>query len=136
MKISQLAKFTDVPTKTIRYYEDVGLLKPAKRAENGYRYYQAEDVQLLIFIRRCRDLNISLDEIKTLVQVQQQPDSSCETVDSMIAQQLTKVRKAQQELQKLERSLASLAQCCTSNKVENCMILSTLNASPSLSENS
>ncbi|MDO6425872.1 Cd(II)/Pb(II)-responsive transcriptional regulator [Thalassotalea sp. 1_MG-2023] len=130
MKISQLAEQTDVPTKTIRYYEDIGLLKSAKRAENGYRYYQAEDVQLLIFIRRCRDLNISLDEIKTLVKVQRQPNNSCEMVDSLITQQLGKVRKAQQELQKLESSLATLAHCCTSNKIEDCMILNTLKASP------
>ncbi|OKY27366.1 MULTISPECIES: Cd(II)/Pb(II)-responsive transcriptional regulator [Thalassotalea] len=129
MKISQLAEQTHVPTKTIRYYEDIGLLKPAKRAENGYRYYQVEDVQLLIFIRRCRELNMSLDEIKTLVQVQRQPNISCDTVDSMIAQQLDNVRKAQKELQKLERSLAKLAKCCTSNKIEDCKILNTLNAS-------
>ncbi|RXF07226.1 MerR family transcriptional regulator [Pseudoalteromonas phenolica] len=64
MKIAELSKLTQVTSKTIRYYEEIGLLPEPARAANGYRVYQQEDVERLSFIRRCRDLQIPLEEIK------------------------------------------------------------------------
>ncbi|MGO2012226.1 MAG: Cd(II)/Pb(II)-responsive transcriptional regulator [Pseudoalteromonas sp.] len=126
MKISELAKQTNVPAKTIRYYENVGLLAPPTRANNGYRVYQDNSVKTLIFIRRCRELKISIDEIKQLVEAKNQPSSSCQYVDNIIAQQLENIRKAQQELAKLEQSLATLANSCGHGKVIDCEILNEL----------
>lgn len=126
MKISEVAKQTNVPAKTIRYYEDVGLLAPPTRANNGYRVYQDNSVKTLIFIRRCRELKISIDEIKQLVEAKNQPSSSCQHVDNIIAQQLENIRKAQQELAKLEQSLATLANSCGHGKVIDCEILNEL----------
>lgn len=126
MKISELAKQTNVPAKTIRYYENVGLLAPPTRANNGYRVYQDNSVKTLIFIRRCRELKISIDEIKQLVEAKNQPSSSCQHVDNIIAQQLENIRKAQQELAKLEQSLATLANSCGHGKVIDCEILNEL----------
>ncbi|MGO2479692.1 MAG: Cd(II)/Pb(II)-responsive transcriptional regulator [Pseudoalteromonas sp.] len=126
MKISEVAKQTNVPAKTIRYYEDVGLLAPPTRANNGYRVYQDNSVKTLIFIRRCRELKISIDEIKQLVEAKNQPSSSCQYVDNIIAQQLENIRKAQQELAKLEQSLATLANSCGHGKVIDCEILNEL----------
>ena len=128
MKISQLAKLADVPSKTIRYYEDIELLPKATRDYNGYRAYNRADVEPLIFIRRCRELKIPLEHIKTLIQVQSDKDSSCEEVDSLIEQQLTKVRQVISELTLLEKSLFKLSKLCPNNKVGDCEILKNLHS--------
>ncbi|WP_372943926.1 Cd(II)/Pb(II)-responsive transcriptional regulator [Shewanella sp.] len=129
MKISELASIAQVSVKTIRYYEQIGLLSTPNRSNNGYRFYQQKDIETLIFIRRCRELNIALDDIKRLVDTQQDPKSSCALVDSIIAQQLARIQKTQRELALLEQSLAALASCCQSQQIKDCNILHTLKAS-------
>ncbi|WP_125721929.1 MerR family transcriptional regulator [Pseudoalteromonas rubra] len=127
MKISELATKSQINAKTIRYYEQVGLLKAPQRASNGYRHYQPSDVDTLIFIRRCRELNIPLDDIKRLVEVQADPNASCAVVDKIIAEQLAQVQRAQRELALLEQSLQTLASC-SAEQVEKCSILHKLKA--------
>ncbi|MDP2562644.1 MerR family transcriptional regulator [Psychrobium sp. 1_MG-2023] len=126
MKISELARVAQVPVKTIRYYEQVRLLTPATRASNGYRQYQQSDIETLIFIRRCRELNIAISEIKQLVDVQQDPKASCHTVDKIIDDQLARIQQTQKELALLEQSLAKLASCCENDQIEDCRILHQL----------
>lgn len=126
MKISELAQVTQVPAKTIRYYESVGLLTPPPRAANGYRYYRLHDAQTLVFVRRCRELNIPIDEIKQLVAVQHNPEASCATVDNIITGQLARVRQMQQELNQLEQTLSLLAKSCSSEQIQDCCILQSL----------
>ncbi|MBZ9611671.1 Cd(II)/Pb(II)-responsive transcriptional regulator [Rheinheimera maricola] len=127
MKISALACITQVPAKTIRYYESVGLLTPPTREANGYRYYKGSDVETLVFIRRCRELNIPIDDIKQLVDVKQNPQASCTTVDNIIIEQLARVRQMQQELSQLEQTLSHLVNSCESEKIQDCCILQSLN---------
>ncbi|GAW96711.1 Cd(II)/Pb(II)-responsive transcriptional regulator [Colwellia marinimaniae] len=126
MKISQLAKVTNVASKTIRYYEDIGLLPAAYRNDNGYREYGNNDIERLVFIRRCRELQIPLEQIKTLIVVQVDPKSSCQEVDALIEQQLDKVRKTIAELTLLEQTLHTLATSCPNDKVGDCQILKNL----------
>lgn len=126
MKISELASITQVSAKTIRYYEQVNLLTAPKRSENGYRYYQKKDVEILIFIRRCRELNIAIEDIKRLVEVQIDPKASCSVVDNIIAEQLAHIQQTQRELAILEQSLAALATSCENHQIENCCILHQL----------
>ena len=126
MKISQLSKQTQTTNQTIRYYEDIGLLPPAVRNENGYRNYQESDVEQLIFIRRCRELQIPIAKIKMLIQVQTDKKSSCGEVDTLIIEQLQKVRKTIYELSILEQTLTTLAESCPNNIVEECEILKNL----------
>ena len=126
MKISELALIAQVSVKTIRYYEQIGLLPSPTRTNNGYRHYQEKDIETLIFIRRCRELNIRLDDIKRLVETQQDPKSSCELVDNIIAEQLARIQQTQRELALLEQSLAALASCCKNHQIKDCSILQTL----------
>jgi len=126
MKISELALIAQVSVKTIRYYEQIGLLPSPTRTSNGYRHYQEKDIETLIFIRRCRELNIRLDDIKRLVETQQDPKSSCELVDNIIAEQLARIQQTQRELALLEQSLAALASCCKNHQIKDCSILQTL----------
>tara|TARA_R110000803_G_scaffold24450_1_gene58918 strand:- start:2404 stop:2799 length:396 start_codon:yes stop_codon:yes gene_type:complete len=126
MKINQLAKLTNVLSKTIRYYEEVGLLPKASRNSNGYRKYSPVDVERLIFIRRCRELQIPLEQIKILIQVQVDRTSSCREVDLLIEEQLEKVRKTISELSLLESTLHALAKSCSNDIVGECEILKKL----------
>ncbi|GAB3028521.1 MerR family transcriptional regulator [Bowmanella dokdonensis] len=126
MKINQLATASGIPAKTIRYYEQIGLLEPAERAQNGYRLYSQQDVDCLVFIRRCRDLQIPLEEVGRLLQVQRQPTDSCDEVENIIKRQLQRVQQTREELSKLEASLTALANCCDNNQVSKCGILSQL----------
>lgn len=127
MKISQLTKLTNVPSKTIRYYEDIELLPQASRNSSGYRVYTQSDVERLVFIRRCRELQIPIEQIKTLIQVQADKKSSCSEVDALIEQQLDKVRETIQELTLLEQSLYKLSTCCPNEVIGECEILKSLN---------
>jgi len=126
MKINQLSKLTNVLSKTIRYYEDVGLLPQASRNSNGYRVYSIDDVERLIFIRRCRELQIPIEQIKVLIQVQTDKTSSCSEVDLLIEKQLEKVRKTISELSLLEKTLSTLATSCSNDVVGECEILKKL----------
>ncbi|MEW6997282.1 Cd(II)/Pb(II)-responsive transcriptional regulator [Colwelliaceae bacterium BS250] len=126
MKINQLSKLTKVISKTIRYYEDIGLLPKAARNSNGYREYGSGDVERLIFIRRCRELQIPIDQIKQLIQVQADKTSSCSEVDLLIEQQLEKVRNTIREMLLLETSLHALATSCSNDIISECAILKNL----------
>lgn len=126
MKINQLAKLTNITSKTIRYYEEIALLPVASRNSNGYREYSSTDVERLVFIRRCRELHIPLEQIKTLIQVQTDKSSSCSEVDLLIEQQLEKVRKTISELTLLEQTLQTLVSSCSNDIVGECEILKNL----------
>jgi len=126
IKIGQLAKISGVASKTIRYYEEVGLIPAAYRNNNGYREYRVSDIERLVFIRRCRELQIPLEKIKTLIAVQVDPKSSCQEVDALIEQQLDKVRSTIAELSLLEQTLHTLATSCPNDKVGDCQILKNL----------
>lgn len=126
MKIGEIAKAAKVSAKTIRYYESIGLLTDPSREANGYRYYKLSELETLIFIKRCRELNIPIKDIKLLVMVQHKPEASCSTVDTIIAEQLARVRQMQQELNQLEQALSSLFTSCNNKQVQDCVILQSL----------
>ncbi len=126
MQIKQLANASGVNAKTIRYYEDIGLLPMAERNLNGYRVYKQNDVSSLKFIRRCKDLRMPLADIQTLVAVQNDESASCEQVDALILRQLEQIQIAQAELRLLEGNLRDLANCCEYQIVKDCQILQQL----------
>ncbi len=91
MQIGELAKLTDVNTKTIRYYEQIGMLEPPPRTGSGYRLYQAEDAARLAFIRRARALDFSLGEIKEILICRGSGKAPCPYVLRLIQQKITAV---------------------------------------------
>jgi DNA-binding transcriptional MerR regulator len=115
--IGELARATDVPIKTIRFYEDVGLLPPAPRAANGYRLYEMDDVQRLRFIRKVRSLDISLDDLREIVTLWEQDQIQCSQVEQLLKQKLTEIEQRIKMLQALQDDLQTLlhqAECCPS----------------------
>jgi DNA-binding transcriptional MerR regulator len=106
LTIGRLAKATGVAPKTIRYYEQIGVLPAPSRSTARYRQYDASDVQRLRFIRRARSLRMPLREIKTLVAAFEKGNAGMRPrVRALVRQQLVAVQHEANELQLLQRQL-------------------------------
>lgn len=108
MQIGNLAKQASVNTKTIRYYEQMGLLEEAPRSEGGYRLYVDDDLARLAFIRRARALDFSLGEIKEILTCRESGSAPCPYVSRLIHQKIAAVELRMAELEKLKRELREL----------------------------
>lgn len=124
MRISQLARHTGTAADTIRYYEREGLLPAPARGENNYRHYGPEHAERLSFIRQARGLDMSLDEIRTLLRWREQPEASCSAVNSLLDEHIGHIATRIRELRALERQLRQLrAQCQQASATAECGIL-------------
>ena len=112
LKIGELAERTGTSVPTIRYYEQIGLLPRAPRQAGGQRVYGRDDVERLTFIRRCREFDFSIDQVRALVAIVHDPKSSCMDARDMAAEHLTAVRAKMRELKALERSLLAFVKSC------------------------
>jgi Cd(II)/Pb(II)-responsive transcriptional regulator len=127
MKIGELALATQTPAETIRYYEREGLLPRAARADNNYRTYGPEHQQRLAFIRHCRGLDMSLDEIRALLDVWDDPRKNCDAVNELLDAHLGHVVKRIRELRALKRQLEALRTRCNGGQTgSRCGILHEL----------
>jgi len=126
-RIGEAARLSGVSAANIRYYEKEGLLTPGVRGDNSYRLYGDADVHRLRFIRLCRAMDMSLDEVRTLLELDWSSkadcDAACETLDS----HLEHVRTRLQELQALEEDLLALRERCDGTG-EHCRIIEALHA--------
>src|SRR4029078_10410120 len=107
LKIGALAKQTGTNAPTIRYYEEIGLLRSAGRQAGNQRVYSDADVKSLTFIRRCRAFGVSIDQATSLVALVQDPASPCVQARDLAQEHLVAVRAKLAELKALERSLAA-----------------------------
>ena len=112
MKIGDLARAADCPTETIRYYEREGLLPAPIRSEGNYRLYGDGHVQRLRFIRRCRSLDMNLDEIRSLLRFRDAPEENCGEVNAILDAHIGHVSARITELRALKGQLAMLRQRC------------------------
>jgi DNA-binding transcriptional MerR regulator len=125
MRIGALAERTGISVATIRYYEEIGLLRQVAR-RGGQRIYDYEDARRLAFIRRCRDFDFSIPEIRSLLSLMQ-ANTSCSEARQLAEGHLVELRRKLSELQALERSIASLvtacAATCDGGAAADCVIL-------------
>ncbi|CAM3764199.1 MULTISPECIES: Cd(II)/Pb(II)-responsive transcriptional regulator [Pseudomonas] len=127
MRIGQLAQLTGADIQTIRFYERERLLPLPNRQANGYRAYEAEHVERLLFIRRCRSFGMSLEEIAVLQSFQAQPQQPCAAVNALLDSHIAQVRTQITSLQVLEEQLVRLRRCCDNERQSlDCGILSGL----------
>ncbi|MEH2508002.1 DNA-binding transcriptional MerR regulator [Bradyrhizobium sp. AZCC 1578] len=130
LKIGALARQTGTNAPTIRYYEEIGLLRSAGRQAGNQRVYSAADVKSLTFIRRCREFGFSIDQVRSLVALVQDPASSCVHARDLAQEHLVAVRAKLTELKALERSIAAfVANCdasCAGGAGPECVILDDL----------
>lgn len=131
MKIGEMAKRAGLPVETVRYYEKIGLLPAPQRDTSGYRSYQDRHLERLLFIRRCRNLDMTQDEIRELIRLAEQPEADCSEVDALLARHLDHVRERLRELTSLEATLEQLQKACSNGRtVRECGILGGLAADP------
>ncbi len=127
MRIGDLAESTGTPVETIRFYEREGLIPVAQRADNNYRMYTAAHAERLAFIRQCRNLDMTLDEIRTLLRLRDAPLQNCGEVNTLLDEHIGHVSHRIGELRTLQKDLQALrARCATPHAIEQCGILNEL----------
>lgn len=126
LRIGDLARRTGVGAATIRYYGDIGLLPEAGRSEGGQRHYGPPHVERLTFIKRCRELGFSQDDVRALLTHVDQSDASCEDVAQLAKKHLEVVRAKLATLQVLENSLEYMVHACHGGRIEDCRIVKAL----------
>ena len=110
--ISQAAALSGVTSANIRFYEKEKLLSPQGRSDNSYRIYSNSDIHRLRFIRACRALDMSLDEVRTLLRLDLNSKADCATARCALDEHLAHVRERLNELKALEKDLKALRGRC------------------------
>ncbi len=126
MNIGDVAKRADLPTKTVRYYADIGLVEPAARADSGYRRYDEAALAKLIFIRRARAFGFSVPDCRELLSLYEDRHRSSADVKDIATRKLREIEAKQRELQTLHDELAHLVHCCRGDDRPDCPILDYL----------
>ncbi len=126
MSIGQLAQAAGVARQTVRWYEQQGLLPEPARTEGGQRRYGEEALKRLTFIRHARELGLSLDDIRALLELADNPAAPCAEADAIIRRELEKVREKIAQLQALEREFTRMLEECPAGEVRHCRIIEIL----------
>jgi Cu(I)-responsive transcriptional regulator len=123
LTIGKLAAATGTKVETVRYYERAGLIAAPARTGGNYRSYRSQDLERLRFIRRTRDLGFSLDEVRALLDMAEQRDRDCGTVDEIAARHLAEIDRKISDLTALRRELAAVISSCAGGTEAECRIL-------------
>ena len=126
MNIGTAAERSGVPAKTIRYYEEIGLIPGARRSEGGYRVYLENDVQTLRFIQRARSLGFSVKEVAALLALWRDKGRASAEVKAMAQSHIADIEKKIAELESMRRTLLDLTHRCHGDDHPDCPILEEL----------
>ncbi len=124
--IGELASRAGCKPETVRYYESIGLLRQASRTEGGQRRYGEQAVRRLTFIRHARDFGFSVEAVRELLAMSDQPDMPCQEVDAIAKHHLDEVESRLQRLSTLRDELRRMVSQCAGGKVESCRIIEVL----------
>ena len=126
MNIGTVAGCCGIPAKTIRYYEDIGLIRPAERRQNGYRTYSPVDARELKFIQRARSLGFSVDEVRELLDLWRNKTRPSAAVKAVAVRHLDELERKIEELKAMRRTIADLVEHCRGDNRPDCPILDSL----------
>jgi DNA-binding transcriptional MerR regulator len=124
--IGKLAEMAATNVQTIRYYEEISLIKPFKRTEGGHRLYSSEDADRLKFIRHARELGFGIEEIRDLLKLSDKPDTSCAAADTIAKSHLKQVEIRIIKLQALKKELKRMVGECRHGRVGQCRVIKVL----------
>ena len=124
--IGEAARQSGVKVPTIRYYEQIGLLRAADRTDGNRRLYGRRDLDRLAFIRHARELGFEVDAIRTLLSLQDEPEQSCAAADAIAKARLVEVEKRIASLNALREELLRMVKKCASGTIEDCRVIETL----------
>ncbi|KWK67853.1 MerR family transcriptional regulator [Burkholderia ubonensis] len=126
MNIGDASRASGVSTKMIRYYEQVGLLMPAKRTDSGYRIYGADEIHVLRFIRQARHLGFLVEDIRKLLTLWQDRSRASAEVKSIALGHVAELDERIAELTDMRNTLVDLAAHCSGDDRPECPILARL----------
>ena len=137
LSIGGLAKATGVKVVTIRYYEQVGLLPVPSRTGRNYRTYDHVQLRRLLFVRRCRDLGFTLDQVRGLLRLSSQRNQECSEVCRITAQHLAEIEEKIADLTVLASELRRINSSCQGDRlIAGCRIVEALTPSGEFSKGS
>ena len=124
----QLARQANCKVETVHYYEKTGIMPEPGRTEGGHRIYTLTHLKRLNFIRRCRDLGFSVEQVKELLRFIDEPDHYCGEVKAMAMLQVREVQQKIDDLTRLKDALNQMVgQCKGQNySINNCPIIDAL----------
>lgn len=125
MNIAEASERSGLPAKTIRYYEDIGLITPG-RAENGYRAFRPRDLHALEFLGRARSLGFTIEECRTLLHLYEDKSRASADVKAVTRTHLDHIETKIAELQAMHRTLTELVDACAGDHRPDCPILTGL----------
>jgi len=125
MNVGDAAERSGLPAKTIRYYEEIGLIRPA-RADNGYRDYSRDDVHRLAFLGRARNLGFSIDDCRQLMALYRDRDRASHYVREIASAHVRAIEEKVRELQSMRATLQKLIHACHGDDRPDCPILDDL----------
>jgi MerR family copper efflux transcriptional regulator len=131
MNIGQAAAASGVSAKMIRYYEQIGLIRPADRTDSNYRSFSVRDVNDLRFIKRARSLGFSIEEITNLLSLWRDRTRPSREVKAIADGHVADLRARIAEMQAMADTLSLLSDCCAGDDRPDCPILTDLAAGPS-----
>ena len=126
MNIGAIAKRANLPTKTVRYYADIGLVTPSGRSEAGYRIYTEVELNKLRFVRSARSFGFTVEECRELLGLYENRERSSRDVKRMALQRIGEIEDKMAELQSLHDELSRLASSCHGDDRPDCPILAGL----------
>ncbi len=126
MNISQAAQACGLPNKTIRYYEQIGLVVPMRQEGNDYRIYTLGDVAQLRFLQRARAVGFSLDECRELLALYANPQRRCAQVKGLVNEKIIQVDQQLIALHAMRDTLVDMANECAGDDTSDCAIINQL----------
>ena len=126
MNISQAARQSGLSAKTIRYYEDIQLIAPAARGDNGYRQYDRRSVEQLRFLARARDVGFDLEESRQLMELQRDRSRQSRHARDLVMEKSQKLQSRIEQLVAMQKELLAMASRCKGDEGPDCAILEDL----------
>ncbi|MDE0984559.1 MAG: Cu(I)-responsive transcriptional regulator [Yoonia sp.] len=125
MNIGEVSTRAGLPAKTIRYYEDIGLIKPL-RDTNGYRAFRQQELHKLTFLARSRALGFSIEDCRTLLQLYEDQGRSSADVKAIARDHLSQIEQKISDLNDMRETLTHLVDACAGDDRPDCPILNSL----------
>ena len=125
MTIGEVSDASGLPAKTIRYYEEIGLVRPPRR-DNGYRTYREQELHKLRFLHRARSLGFTIDQCRQLLSLYEDEDRASSDVKALARKHLKEIEGKIRELEGMKSTLHSLIESCRGDHRPDCPIINDL----------
>ena len=126
MKIGEIAQRTGLKVETVRFYEAEGLIAPPERSGGNYRLYGQSHLDRLAFIKRSRDLGFTLDQVRDLLRLADDPRGSCAEADAIATVHIQEIDRKLADLAALRAEIAQWGGACTVTIIADCRVIDAL----------